>query len=64
MDILFNCNINSLTLEGSESLNTRGGNRVGFGFGSDGSDQFDILEEIVSGQVGSDQFTCCVFSDR
>jgi hypothetical protein len=34
----------------------RGGNRagrVGFGFGSDGSGQFDFLEEIRSGRVGS-----------
>jgi hypothetical protein len=35
----------------------RGGNwsgRVGFGFESDGSDQFDFLEEIGSGRVGSE----------
>jgi hypothetical protein len=35
-----------------------GGNqagRVGFGFGSDGSDQFDFLEEIGSGRVESVQ---------
>jgi hypothetical protein len=47
----------------------RGGNQtgqVGFGFGSDGSGQFDFLEEIGSGQgrVGSGQFIYCVFSDR
>jgi hypothetical protein len=38
---------------------------VRFGFGSGGSGQFDLLEEIGSGQdrVGSDQFTCCVFSN-
>jgi hypothetical protein len=34
--------------------------RVGFGFGSDGSCQFDFLEEIGS---GSGQFTCYIFSD-
>jgi hypothetical protein len=38
--------------------------RVGFGFESDGSDQFDFLEEIGSDWVGSGQFICCVFSDR
>jgi hypothetical protein len=39
--------------------------RIGFGFGSGGSDQFDLLEEIRSNRVGSgsDQFICCVFSD-
>jgi hypothetical protein len=34
----------------------RGGNRTGwvrFGFGSDGSGQFDFLEEIGLGRVGS-----------
>jgi hypothetical protein len=50
-------------------MRNRGGNRagrVGFGFGSDGSGQFDFLKEIRSGQVrvGSSQFICCVFSDR
>jgi hypothetical protein len=35
----------------------RGGNRVGrIGFGSDGSGQFDFLEEIRSDRVGSGQF--------
>jgi hypothetical protein len=29
---------------------------IGFEFESDGSDQFDFLKEI-----GSDQFTCCIF---
>jgi hypothetical protein len=36
-------------------LRIRGGNRagrVGFRFGSDGSGQFDFLEEIRSNQVG------------
>jgi hypothetical protein len=42
---------------------TRGGNRVGrfgFGFGSDGSGQFDFLIEIGSGQgrVGSIYMLC------
>jgi hypothetical protein len=40
--------------------------RVGFGFGSNGSGQFDFLEEIGLGRVrsdrvGSGQFICCVF---
>jgi hypothetical protein len=44
-------------------LTHRGDNRtgrVGFWFGSGGSDQFDSLKEIGSSQVGSgsDQFTC------
>jgi hypothetical protein len=30
----------------------RGGNRVGFGFGFDGSGQFDFLEEIGLSRVG------------
>jgi hypothetical protein len=52
-----------------DTLITRGGNRadrVGFGFGSDGSGQFDFLEEIGLDRIGSgsDQFICCVFSDR
>jgi hypothetical protein len=37
----------------SSSITSRGGNRVGFGFGLDGSGQFDFLEEIGLGQVGS-----------
>jgi hypothetical protein len=58
----------------SYSGNFRGGNRlgrVGFGFGSDGSGQFDFLEEIGSGRVesgrvriGSDQFDFLKKSDR
>jgi hypothetical protein len=48
---------------------TRGGNRTGrvgfgFGFGLDGSGQFNFLEEIGLGRVGSDQFIYYVFSDR
>jgi hypothetical protein len=38
--------------------------RVGFEFESDGSDQFDFLEEIGSGRVRLGQFTYCVFLDR
>jgi hypothetical protein len=39
---------------------------VGFGSGSDGSGQFDFLEEIGSGQgrIGSGEFTCCILSYR
>jgi hypothetical protein len=46
---------------------SRGGNRAGrdrFGFGSDGSGQFDFLEEIGSGQgrVGSESiYMLCFF---
>jgi hypothetical protein len=40
--------------ESNVALMGRGGNRarqVGFGFGSSGSGQFDLLEEIGSGRV-------------
>jgi hypothetical protein len=52
-------NIHSWLQLGGESLIIiRGGNRAGrvgfeFGFGSDGSGQFDFLEEIGSDRVGS-----------
>jgi hypothetical protein len=35
--------------------------RVGFGFGSDGSGRFDFLEEIRSGRVGSIYMLCFFF---
>jgi hypothetical protein len=43
----------------------RGGNRagrIGFGFESDGSDQFDFLEEIGSDRVGSIYMLCLFIS--
>jgi hypothetical protein len=62
----------SMNAVDANNVMSGGGNRtgrVGFGFGSAGSGQFNFLEEIGlvrvgSDRVGSGQFICYVFSDR